>query len=64
MLFPEMPGMVSYTYRTSFSKDLPATLDTLQAMGIKDMEFSSLFGRFFREQIPLLCWRSMEIDSN
>lgn len=43
-LFPEMPGMVSYTYRNSFAKDLPATLDTLQAMGITDMEFSSLFG--------------------
>ncbi|REG94460.1 sugar phosphate isomerase/epimerase family protein [Algoriphagus antarcticus] len=43
-LFPEMPGMVSYTYRNSLSKDLPATLDTLQAMGITDMEFSSLFG--------------------
>lgn len=39
-----MPGMVSYTYRGSLSKDLPATLDTLQAMGIKDMEFSNLFG--------------------
>ncbi|WP_057936385.1 sugar phosphate isomerase/epimerase family protein [Algoriphagus resistens] len=44
LLFPEMPGMVSYTYRNSFSKDLPATLDTLQAMGITDMEFSNLFG--------------------
>ncbi|HSF53254.1 MAG TPA: sugar phosphate isomerase/epimerase [Algoriphagus sp.] len=44
LLFPEMPGMVSYTYRTSFSKDLPATLDTLQKMGITDMEFSNLFG--------------------
>ena len=43
-LFPEMPGMVSFTYRKSFSIDLPKTLDTLQAMGIKDMEFSSLFG--------------------
>ncbi|MEB2784144.1 sugar phosphate isomerase/epimerase family protein [Algoriphagus persicinus] len=44
LLFPEIPGMVSYTYRNSLSKDLPATLDTLQAMGITDMEFSSLFG--------------------
>ncbi|GAA0878347.1 sugar phosphate isomerase/epimerase [Algoriphagus jejuensis] len=44
MLFPEMPGMVSYTYRKSFAKDLPATLDTLQQMGITDMEFSNLFG--------------------
>nr|WP_245942188.1 TIM barrel protein [Algoriphagus chordae] len=43
-LFPEIPGMVSYTYRNSLTKDLPATLDTLQAMGITDMEFSNLFG--------------------
>ena len=43
-LFPEMPGMVSYTYRNSLSKDLSSTLDTLKAMGITDMEFSSLFG--------------------
>jgi sugar phosphate isomerase/epimerase len=43
-LFPQMPGMVSYTYRNSFAKDMTATLDTLQKMGIKDMEFSNLFG--------------------
>ncbi|SHF67717.1 Arylsulfatase A [Mariniphaga anaerophila] len=43
-LFPEMPGMVSYTYRNSFSKSIALTLDTLQELGIKDMEFSNLFG--------------------
>ena len=44
-LFPEMPGMVSFTYRNSFAKDVAATLDTLKQMGIKDMEFSNLFGQ-------------------
>lgn len=44
-LFPETPGMVSYTFRNSFSKDVAATLDTLKTLGIKDMEFSSLFNR-------------------
>jgi hypothetical protein len=39
-----MPGMVSYTFRKNFAIDLPKTLDTLQAMGIKDIKFSNLFG--------------------
>lgn len=45
LLFPQTPGLVSYTYRKSFAKDVPATLDTIQALGITDMEFSSLFGQ-------------------
>ena len=44
LLFPETPGMVSYTYRASFQKNVAATLDTLKSLGIKDMEFSNLFG--------------------
>lgn len=43
-LFPQAPGMVSYTYRNSFSKDIAATLDTIKSLGIVDMEFSNLFG--------------------
>ncbi len=43
-LFPQTPGMVSFTYRNSFAKDVAATLDTLKALGITDMEFSNLFG--------------------
>lgn len=44
-LFPQVPGMVSYTFRNSFAKDVAATLDTLKKLGIKDMEFSNLFNR-------------------
>lgn len=44
-LFPEMPGLVSYTHRTSFEKDVAATLDTIKTLGITDMEFSNLFGK-------------------
>ncbi|MEB2774209.1 sugar phosphate isomerase/epimerase [Algoriphagus sp. D3-2-R+10] len=62
-LFPEMPGMVSYTYRNSLSKDLPATLDTLQAMGITDMEFSSLFGHTASEIKNELDKRGMHCSS-
>ena len=43
-LFTEMPGMVSYTYRNDFAKDLGTTLDAIQRLGITDMEFSSTFG--------------------
>ena len=62
-LFPQMPGMVSYTYRVSFGKDVAATLDTLQAMGIKDMEFSNLFGRTASEIRAMLDERGMFCSS-
>ena len=29
----ETPGIVSYTYRKSFEKDVPATLDTIKRIG-------------------------------
>jgi len=45
LLFPESPGIVSYTYRVSFQKDVPATLDVVKANGITDIEFSNLFGK-------------------
>lgn len=63
MLFPETPGMVSYTYRSSFSKDAAATLDTLKGLGIKDMEFSSLFGKSAAELRKLLDDRGMHCSS-
>ena len=44
-LFPQAPGMVSYTHRKQFEKDVPGTLDTIKALGIRDMEFSNLFGQ-------------------
>lgn len=43
-LFPQAPGVVSYTYREEFKKDVPGTLDKIKALGIKDIEFSNLFG--------------------
>jgi sugar phosphate isomerase/epimerase len=42
-LFPEAPGIVSFTYRNNFAKDVPATLDMVKANGITDIEFSNLF---------------------
>lgn len=62
-LFPDMPGMVSYTYRHSFQKDVAKTLDTLQQLGIKDMEFSNLFGKTAVELRQLLDERDMFCSS-
>jgi sugar phosphate isomerase/epimerase len=63
LLFSEKPGMVSYTYRKSFSIDVAATLDTLKAMGITDMEFSNLFGKTATELRSLLDERGMHCSS-
>jgi len=42
---PSHPGVVSYTYRKSFEKDIPSTLDIIKGNGITDIEFSNLFGK-------------------
>jgi sugar phosphate isomerase/epimerase len=44
-LFPQTPGVVSYTYRKDFAKDVPGTLDLIKRLGITDIEFSNLFGQ-------------------
>jgi sugar phosphate isomerase/epimerase len=62
-LFPQTPGMVSFTYRNSFTKDVSATLDTLQKLGIKDMEFSNLFRKKAVEIRKMLDDRSMFCSS-
>ena len=63
MLFPNTPGMVSFTYRNSFTKDVASTLDTLHKLGIKDMEFSNLFGKKAAEIRKMLDERSMFCSS-
>lgn len=62
-LFPEPPGMVSYTYRDQFAKDVPGTLDTIKALGITDMEFSNLFGKTAVELRKMLDERGMVCSS-
>ena len=56
-------GMVSYTYRFSFQKDMPKTLDSLKSLQILDMEFSSLFGKKAQEIRQLLDERGMYCSS-
>ena len=62
-LFPEMPGMVSYTYREQFKVDVPGTLDTIHALGVRDMEFSNLFGKTAAEIREMLDARGMVCSS-
>jgi sugar phosphate isomerase/epimerase len=42
---PRRPGVVSFTYRNQFAKDVPGTLDMIKAQGLMDIEFSNLFGQ-------------------
>jgi sugar phosphate isomerase/epimerase len=62
-LFPQTPGMVSYTYRNEFAKDFEATLDTIVGLGIRDMEFSNLFGKSAAEIRKMLDHRGMKCSS-
>ncbi|GAB2542761.1 sugar phosphate isomerase/epimerase [Spirosoma aerophilum] len=62
-VFPQTPGMVSYTYRNSFQKNVAATLDTIKAYGITDMEFSNLFGKTAADLRKLLDERRMKCSS-
>ncbi len=59
----ETPGMVSYTYRNSFQKDIAATLDTIKRLGITNIEFSNLFGKTAQEIRTLLDERQMRCTS-
>lgn len=62
-LFPQTPGLVSYTHRENFKEDVPATLDTIQSLGITDMEFSSLFGQSAETLRTLLDERGIKCSS-
>lgn len=62
-LFPQAPGMVSYTYREQLAKDLPGTLDTIESLGVTDMEFSNLFGKTAAEIRTMLDARGMACSS-
>ena len=62
-LFPQTPGLVSYTHRTSFEKNVPATLDTIKRLGFTDMEFSNLFGKTPETLRQLLDERGIKCSS-
>ncbi|GAB3704753.1 sugar phosphate isomerase/epimerase [Spirosoma flavus] len=62
-LVKQTPGIVSYTMRDSFGKDVPGTLDKIKAWGITNVEFSSLFGKTAPELRTLLDQRGMRCTS-
>ncbi len=62
-LFPQPPGIVSYTYRKYFEKDIPSTLDIIKANGITDIEFSNLFGHTAAELRSLLDAKGLHCSS-
>jgi len=57
------PGIVSFTLRDSFGKDVPGTLDKINAMGITDLELSNLFGKTAAEMRALLNQRGIKCSS-
>ncbi|GAA5221747.1 sugar phosphate isomerase/epimerase family protein [Membranihabitans marinus] len=58
-LQPSQLGAVSYTFRVSLGEDIPSTLDRIKALGITNMEFSSLFGASARDLRSMLDERGM-----
>jgi sugar phosphate isomerase/epimerase len=52
-------GVVSYTYRNSFQKDVALTLDSVRAAGFTNLEFSNLFGKTAAELRTMLDERKM-----
>lgn len=59
----DMPGVVSFTFRNDFSKDVPGTLDYIKQIGIRNIEFSNLFGKTAAEMRALLDARGMVCTS-
>lgn len=62
-LLKDTPGLVSYTFRNEFAKDMPRTLDNIKAMGFTNIEFSNLFGKTAAELRALLDERGMVCTS-
>ena len=60
---PSRVGVVSYTYRHSFQKDVAATLDTIRQLGVTNIEFSNLFGRTANDIRQMLDSRGMQCTS-
>ncbi len=62
-ILKETPGVVSFTFRNDFSKDVPGTLDYIKEMGIRNIEFSNLFGKTATEMRALLDARGLVCTS-
>lgn len=56
-------GVVSYTFRNEFQKNVAATLDHIKGLGFLNIEFSNLFGKTAQELRQLLDERGMYCTS-
>jgi len=63
LLFPEAPGIVSFTYRNNFAKDVPGTLDIIKGNGVTDIEFSNLFNQKPEDLRRMLDERGLKCSS-
>lgn len=57
------PGLVSFTFRDEFGKDVPGTLDMIKGLGFTNMEMSNLFGKTPAELRKLFDERGMRCTS-
>lgn len=62
-LFKGQLGVVSYTYRKQFEKDVPSTLDIIKGLGITDIEFSNLFGKTAQQLRSMLDEKGLKCSS-
>jgi len=62
-LVRKTPGVVSYTFRDSFGKDVPGTLDMIKSLGITDLELSNLFGQTAPAMRAMLDQRGIRCSS-
>jgi len=62
-LFPQHPGVVSYTYRDFFAKDVPGTIDLIAKNGFTDIEFSNLFGKTAEQLRALIDAKGIKCSS-
>lgn len=60
---PLTAAVVSYTYRNEFKADVPGTLDRIKALGIRDIEFSNLFGQTAENLRAMLDERGLTCSS-
>lgn len=62
-LFTQHPGVVSYTYRDYFAKDVPGTIDLISKNGFTDIEFSNLFGKTAEQLRALIDAKGIKCSS-
>ena len=63
LVFPQAPGMEAYTYRRGMKMNTAASLDSIKALGITDMECGLFPGKTAAESRKMLDERGMKCSS-